>query len=390
MICWILSKANSNSPKHAIRLITVCFSLQILIEMVTEFKNKKIAAIYTVLPPHEVDFMDEVGNYDFTELQMKKLKKVMGFGTRRVAAKGDTVGDYAIQAVDQMLKDGIFKESEIGAIIVTTTSPDHFIPPISNIVQGKFDFDEDTVCIDISQGCCGYPVGLTYAFMTLDAQKDKKVLLIAGDMLSHRVSERDRASRPITGDAVTVSLIENSDNGKPVWCSLKNDGKDAFAVYIPAGGSRMEITPETTKEEEDEFGNWRGKQHLVMQGDLVFNIIINMTPVMMEELLSKSGDKMDDIDYFVCHQSSSFTLKKLAQRLEVTEERLPRDIVPKYGNSSSATIPVTMCEHVNEFFADGKKKKFMFAAFGTGMSLGAVLMELNKPICKLMDYKQNS
>ena len=355
--------------------------------MLAKFKGKKISAVYSVLPTKEVDFMDEAGNYTFTEAQMKKLKKVMGFGTRRVAQEGETVGDYAIYAVEQMLKDGVFKESEIGAIIVTTTSPDHFIPPISNIVQGKFDFDEDTVCIDISQGCCGYIVGLTYAFMTLNSLENKKALLISGDMLTTRISTRDRASRPINGDAVTVSLIENTSDDKPVWCSLKNDGKDAFAVYIPAGGTRMPITPETTKEEEDEFGNWRGKQHLVMQGDLVFNIIINMTPVVMEELLAKSGDKMDDIDYFVCHQSSSFTLKKLAQRLEVTEQRLFNDIVPKYGNSSSATIPVTLCEHNEEMFADGKTtKKVMFAAFGTGMSLGAVLMDIEKPVCKFMNY----
>ena len=356
--------------------------------MLTQFKGKKISAIYSVLPTHEVDFMDEVGNYAFTEAQMKKLKKVMGFGTRRVAITGETVGDYAIHAIEQMLKDGIFSASEIGGIIVTTTSPDHFIPPISNIVQGKFDFDEDTVCLDISQGCCGYTVGLTYSFMTLEAMRNtsKKVLLIAGDLLSFRVSERDRASRPITGDAVTVSLVENTDDDRPIWCSLKNDGKDAFAVYIPAGGTRMEITPETTKEEEDEFGNWRGKQHLVMQGDLVFNIIINMTPEVMEELLAKSGDKMDDIDYFVCHQSSSFTLKKLAQRLDVTHQRLFNDIVPKYGNSSSATIPVTMCEHNEEMFADGKSKKVMFAAFGTGMSLGAILLDMEKPVCKFMNY----
>jgi len=238
--------------------------------MVTSFENKKITAIYSVLPAHEVDFMDEAGNYSFSEVQMKKLKKVMGFGTRRVAMVGETVGDYAIYGIQKMLEDGVFKEDEIGAIIVTTTSPDHFIPPISNIVQGKFDFDEDVVCIDISQGCCGYTVGLTYAFMTLNSLESKKVLLIAGDMLSARVSTRDRASRPITGDSVTISVIENSEDNNKVYCSLKNDGKDAFAVYIPAGGTRMPITPETTKEEEDEFGNWRGKQHLVMQGDLVF------------------------------------------------------------------------------------------------------------------------
>ena len=85
--------------------------------MLAQFKGKKISAVYSVLPTNEVDFMDEVGNYAFTEAQMKKLKKVMGFGTRRVAIAGETVGDYAIYAVDQMLKDGVFKENEIGAII---------------------------------------------------------------------------------------------------------------------------------------------------------------------------------------------------------------------------------------------------------------------------------
>ena len=78
--------------------------------MLTQFKGKSISAIYSVLPAHSVDFMDEVGNYSFTEAQMKKLKKVMGFGTRRVAQEGETVGDYAIHGIEQMLKDGIFKE----------------------------------------------------------------------------------------------------------------------------------------------------------------------------------------------------------------------------------------------------------------------------------------
>ncbi len=358
--------------------------------MLSKFNNKKISAVYSVLPSHEVDFMDEAGNYSFSEAQMKKLKRVMGFGKRRVALEGETVGDYAIYGIQQMLLDGVFKESEIGAIIVTTTSPDHFIPPISNIVQGKFNFDEDVVCLDISQGCCGYTVGLNYSFMTLDSLGDKKVLLIAGDMLSFRVSRRDRASRPITGDAVSITLIENGNEANTAYCSLKNDGKDAFAVYIPAGGTRIPITPETTEEKPDEFGNWRGQQHLVMQGDLVFNIIINKTPEVMEELLAKSGDTIQDIDYFVCHQSSSFTLKKLAQRLEVSEQKLFNDIVPKYGNSSSASIPVTLCEHNEEMFADGGLKKVMFAAFGTGMSLGAVLMDMTKPICKFLNYPHKS
>lgn len=355
--------------------------------MITTFQNKIISSIYSVLPSRQVDFMDEAQNYAFTESQMRKLQKVMGFGTRRLAVEGETVSDYAVFGIQKMLDDKVFKEEEIGAIIVTTTSPDHFIPPVSNIIQGKFDFDEDTVCIDISQGCCGYVVGLTYSFMTLNSLKNKKVLLVAGDLLSFRVSKRDRASRPITGDAVSISVIENSKEFKnTVYCSIKNDGKDAFDVYIPAGGTRLPISSETTLEREDEFGNWRGLQHLVMQGDKVFNIIINKTPEMLDELLNDAGYSTDDIDFFICHQSSSFTLKKLAQHLGVSEQKLPRDIVPKYGNSSSATIPVTLCEHFYEIFPDDNVKRIMFTAFGTGMSLGAVLMDLPKPkSCKLIE-----
>ena len=355
--------------------------------MIASFNNKKISAVLTVLPQNEVDFMDEAENYAFSEIQMKKLKKVMGFDKRRVAMPGETVTDYAIYGIKQMLKDGVFKENEIGAIIVTTTQPDHFIPPCSNIIQGAFDFGLDTICIDISQGCCGFTVGLTYSLMTLDAMKTKKVLLVTGDVLSSKVSLRDRASRQIVGDAVSITVVENTMEENKVYCSLINNGKAAFSVYIPAGGTRIPITPETTEEKMDEFGNWRGLQHLVMQGDLVFNFIINDTPVMIEELLKTSGEQIDDIDYFICHQSSCFTLKKLASHLGVSQQRLPNDIVPIYGNSSSATIPVTLCHHYNEMYAEKDKLKIMFAAFGTGLSLGAVRMDIPKlDYCKMIDY----
>lgn len=355
--------------------------------MLAEFINKTITSVYSVLPSNEVDFMDETENYAFSEAQMKKLKRVMGFGTRRVAIPGETVSEYAIYGIKKMLEDGVFTEDEIGGIIVTTTSPDHFIPPVSNIIQGAFDFDLDTVCIDISQGCCGFTVGLQYAFMTLNSLKDKKVLLVTGDMLSARVSIHDRASRPITGDAVSISVVENVENGKNIYAAMKNNGKAAFSVYVPAGGTKIPITPETTALKEDEFGNRRGLQHLVMQGDLVFNFIINDTPIMVEEILAKANEKIEDIDYFICHQSSVFTLKKLAQRLGVSQERLPNDIVPIYGNSSSATIPVTLCQHYNEMFAEKDTLRIMFAAFGTGLSLGAVLMDVPKfKHCKFIDY----
>lgn len=355
--------------------------------MITTFKNKRISSIYSVIPQNEADFMDEAENYSFSEIQMKKLKRVMGFDKRRVALEGETVGDYAIYGIRQMLNDGVIKEEEIGAIIVTTTSPDYFIPPTSNIIQGEFNFDLDTVCIDISQGCCGYIVGLNYAFMTLEHMQNKKVLLVTGDVLSLKVSKRDRASRPIVGDGVSISVIENDECTGTIYSALKNNGKAAFSVYIPAGGTKIPVTPETMEEKEDEFGNWRGLQHLCMQGDLVFNFIINDTPIMMEEVLNMANENINNIDYFICHQSSCFTLKKLRERLNVPKEKFPLDIVPIYGNSSSATIPVTLTQHYNDMYGEKESQKVMFAAFGTGLSLGCVLMDVPKfEHCKFIEY----
>ena len=88
--------------------------------MVTSYQGKTISAMYSILPSNVVNFMDETSNYAFSESQMRKLQKVMGYGSRRVAKEGETVSDYAVFGIQKMLNDGIFKESEIGAIIVTT------------------------------------------------------------------------------------------------------------------------------------------------------------------------------------------------------------------------------------------------------------------------------
>ena len=150
--------------------------------MITKFTNKTISSVLTVFPQQEIDFMDEMNNYNYSELKMKKLKKLMGYNTRRCGKKGEGVSDYAIFGVQHLIDQQIIKVEDVGAIIVTSTSPDYFIPPTSNLIQGHFNISHDCVCIDVSQGCCGYSVGLTYAFMTLEhLAADKKVLLVCGD-----------------------------------------------------------------------------------------------------------------------------------------------------------------------------------------------------------------
>lgn len=355
--------------------------------MITKFNNKTITSILTVLPTNEIDFLDEMENYGYSEVKMKKLKKIMGYNTRRVAKAGETVSDYAIFGIQNLIDNGALRTDEIGAIIVTTTSPDHFIPPISNLVQGHFSIGHDCVCIDISQGCCGYTVGLAYAMMTLEHLGDKKALVISGDMMTAKVGTRDRAARPILGDAVTISVVENKQCTEPVYCNLMNEGEDAQAIIIPAGGSRLPISPETSVEVQDEDGNWRSAEHFFMEGDLVFNFVINETPKLINDLLDYSGINKESIDYFVCHQPNKFMLRKLAEKLEVSDAIMPNDIVELYGNSNSATIPVTFCQHYSEIYSKKDVVRLCFAAFGSGLALGSLFLELPKlSYCNIINY----
>jgi 3-oxoacyl-[acyl-carrier-protein] synthase-3 len=359
--------------------------------MITTFQNKRISTVITVLPTREIDFADEMQNYGYSELKMKKLKKIMGYDKRRAAMPGETVSEYAEYGIQNLFDNNIIAPEEVGGIIVTTTSPDFFMPPISNLIQGHFDLSKECVCFDISQACSGYSVGLCYAMMTLEHLSGKKVLLISGDMMTFKIGQRDRASRPIIGDAVTISVVENTDNASTIYCALKNKGQDAMSIVIPAGGTRMPITPKTSVETQDDEGNWRSPEHFFMEGDLVFNFAINETPAMIEELLKASGKQVEDIDYFICHQPNPFMLKKMAEKIGVTQDRLPNDIVPKYGNSNSATIPVTLCEHYSEMF-DGKKQLTLcLASFGAGLSLGGLVMDmLELDYCQIINYPHRS
>lgn len=359
--------------------------------MFTTFKNKTITSVLTVLPQQEVSFDSEMGDYGYSEMKMRKLKKLMGYNTRRCSKPGEGVSDYAIYGIQHLIDKQLISKEEIGVIIVTSTTPDYFIPQTSNLIQGHFGIDIDCVCLDISQGCCGYSVGLTTAFMVLEHVPNKKALVVCGDMMSRKIGTRDRASRPIIGDAVTITVVENCENDKTVYCCLKNEGGDAMSVNIPAGGNKLPCSPETAIEVEDEAGNWRSQNQFFMEGDLVFNFIINETPKMVFEMLDYAGVKTDDIASFVCHQPNAFILKKLAEKLEVDQSKVPNDTTSIYGNSNSATIPVTFCQHYKEIYDGSEENKIFFTSFGSGLALGGVIIDLPAlKYCNMIDYPHQS
>lgn len=353
-----------------------------------KFKNKKISGILTVIPKKEIDFDDEFLNFGASKKRTQILKETMGYGKHRVIEKGTCFSDLATFGVEKVFEYGFVKKEEIGALILVTESPDYFIPPTSNIIQGRVGLSKDVYCLDINNGCCGYIVGLLQAFQILEHMPpQKKVLLIVGDILSLKVSRKDRKSWPLAGDAASITIVENDfDSSDTIFANILMDGTRADAIMIPAGGFKMPATPETEKEYEDEDGNIRSLNNLVMKGGDVFNFMQVDVPPLIEDILKESSTTKDDIDWFLFHQPNKFMVNKLADELEIPYEKIPSNIVTNFGNASSATIPTNICFNLKPEIMS-KNFNVCMAGFGVGLTWGAIVMKLGAlQFCDFAEY----
>lgn len=351
-----------------------------------KFKGKKITGILTILPEKEISFDDEIGNYEFSAAKSQKLKAVMGYNKRRIVEEGVCVSDLCVKGMNYLFGKELLRKDEIDALILVTQSPDHFMPPTSNIIQGKLNLKQDMICLDINQGCAGFIIGLIQAFQMLEQEEIKKVVLLNADVLSRKVSQKDRNSRPLVGDGASITVIEKDAEQSIIFGNIKMDGKGAEALMIPAGGFRTPPSAETALMEVDINGNFRSKDNLVMKGDEVFNFVQTEVPPMIEKLALFSNISINNIDYFMFHQPNKFMLQKLADKMGVEREKMPNNIVENFGNSSGVSIPTAICFNLGNNLLS-HQYQVCLAGFGVGLTWSSLLLKLgNVEFCELIDY----
>lgn len=354
--------------------------------MKLSFANKKISGMLTVLPANERSFIDEMANFNFPPARSLKLKEVMGYDKHRIVDGPVCVSDLAVFGMEHLFASGLLRRDEVDAIVLVTQSPDYFMPATSNVIQGRLGLGSDVYCVDINQGCAGFLVGLTQGFMLLDQPAIRKVVLINADVMSRKVSPRDRNSFPLIGDAASITILEKSVDAAPVVGSIKMDGCRRAALMIPAGGFRLPSDASTQLMEQDGDGNFRSKDHLVMDGSAVFNFVLTEVPLMIEELLESTGTAIDSIDAFLFHQPNRFMLNKLADRLKVPREKMPSNVVEHFGNASGVTIPLATVFNHRAHLRD-HTMRVCLAGFGVGLTWSAMLMELGPlQFCEMIDY----
>lgn len=351
------------------------------------FRRKRISGLLTVVPANERSFTEEMKNFNFPEARSLKLKEVMGYDKRRMVEPGVCVSDLAVFGLQHLFAQGLLKPDEIDALFLVTQSPDHFMPPTSNIIQGRLGLKQDVFCLDISQGCAGFVIGLIQAFSLLEQPDVRKVVLINADVLSGKASPKDRNIYPLIGDGASITVIERDVEDSVIHASLKMDGARASALIIPAGGMRQPSTSETATLEAVGDNNLRAKDHLFMDGAAIFNFVQVEVPPLIEDLLSRSGVSKAAVDYFFCHQPNRFMLEKLADKMKIPRSKLPNNVVEHFGNSSGATIPTAIGYNLRERLLR-EKFQVCLAGFGAGLTWSAMLISLgNVNFNSIIEYK---
>jgi len=350
------------------------------------FRNKKVTGILTVLPDKEVKFDDEIENYNFSHAQSIKLKKIMGYNAHRIVEDGVTISDLCVFGLNHLFDRNLLKKEDIDALILVTQSPEYFLPPTSNVIQGKLELKQDMICLDINQGCAGFEIGLIQAFMLLDQSEINKVVLLNADILSQKISKKDRSNNPLVGDAASVTIVEKSEQTNTIFANIKMDGSLFEAVIIPAGGFKTPSTQITSEMVEDAEGNFRSLDNLFVNGDIIFNFIQREVPPMIDSLLEKANLTKNDVDYFMFHQPNKFTLSKLADKLRIPREKMPSYILEFFGNSSGVSIPTSISHSLGERLTK-ESLLICLAGFGVGLTWTSILLRLeNLSFNKIVYY----
>ena len=339
------------------------------------FKNKRISGILTILPKKAVKFEDEMANYSFSPAKCMKLKLAMGYNEHRIAEPGQCSSDFCKFGLQYLFDNNLLCKDDIDALLFVSQSADYYMPPTSNLIHGHFGLKQDCLCMDINQGCAGFELGLIQAFMLLEQPVVKKVVLMNADVLSSKVSDQDRNSKPLIGDAAAITIVEKCEEENPIYANIKMDGTGAMVLKIPAGGFRMPSTPETAVMEQDAAGNYRSKNNLVMQGDDVFNFVQREVPPMIEHLYEQSGVDHNEVDWYMFHQPNKFMLHKLADKLGVPHEKMPANIVENFGNASGVTVPTCISFNLGDQLVNGEMQLCM-AGFGVGLTWSSIMMKV--------------
>jgi len=315
------------------------------------------------------------------------LVRTTGVSKRRVSKEGEiTALDLSVFAAHKLFEYGNYNRGDFSGVIFVTQTPDNLLPNNATYCQDLLDLPENIAAFDINIACSGYPYGLFVAG-SLAKSTGKPVLLLDGDTHSHFVSPKDKVTALLFGDAGTASVVLPNTSGG-IWAfDFETIGSKRSALIIPDGGYRNRINENSVHYEKCEDGGYRRPIDMYMNGMDVYNFVARNVPKRIKALIEAANESPESIDWLVLHQANEYMLKQVARSVKIPWERVPISI-GKYGNSSSPTVPITLCSELKDELEKSNMKSIIMAGFGGGLSIGAVHMKLGTVKCAgVFDYE---
>jgi len=314
----------------------------------------------------------------FTQEDAEKFIASTGIEQRRIVDEFICTSDLCYHAAEQLIKNLNWNKSEIDCLVFVTQTPDYILPATSCILQQRLELGIECYAIDISSGCSGWVYGLSVIAGLLSSSGLKKGLLLCGDTISKICSPLDKSTYPLFGDAGTATALEFKHGGGFKF-HTSTDGNGFNAIIIPDGGYRNLIKNESLLIKQIEEGIDKNNLHLFLDGMDVFSFGTSKAPQSVNNLLEHFSLDKDTIDYYVFHQANMFMNEKIRKKLKLPEEKVPYSL-KQFGNTSSATIPLTMVSELGNVLSNSKKE-ILACGFGVGLSWGSVCFEADHIIC---------
>lgn len=287
-----------------------------------------------------------------------------GINERRIASKGQASSDLAYEAAIQALKNANISSEQLDLIIVSTITPDHFFPSTASLLQERLGANK-AAAFDLSAACSGFLYGLTVGTQFIKTGLYKNILVIGVDVLSKITDWSDRNTCVLFGDGAGAAVIGPVEEGYGFLSfDLGSKGSGGELLIEPAGGSRMPASKETIED----------KLHFIkMNGNEVYKFAVKVMETASISVIEKAGLNKDDVDYLIPHQANIRIIDYAAKKLGLEEDKVLVN-VDKYGNTSSASIPIALaeaCETNN--FKNGDN--ILLVGFGGGLTWGATLLK---------------
>jgi 3-oxoacyl-[acyl-carrier-protein] synthase-3 len=290
-----------------------------------------------------------------------------GIRERHVVSPGETNSTISVAASRQALDVAGLMPKDIDLIIVATSSPDHFLPGVANLVQHQLG--ADCPAFTLTAGCTGFVYALATAHQFIATGAYDQVLVIGSEVISHFVNWEDRNTCVLFGDGAGAVVLEaSSQPGGVQSFVLGSDGSGAEYIIVRGGGSAYPMSHEMIDDKA---------MYVEMDGRKVFKFATRVMGEATLQAVDKAGLTLEDIDLLIPHQANLRIIELAARHLNLPMENIVVNL-ERYGNTSAASIPIALVEALEEDrVRDGMN--IVMVGFGSGLTWAAAVVQWGQP-----------